>query len=181
MQPAYRVHEPPSESKLSDLKDAFSLVGEQLPADSPTPLELRTVAARVKAKSGIPDSIWDMLLLRSMSQARYEPKRLGHFGLALPAYVHFTSPIRRYADLLVHRQLKGHQLPAEYVDVCSHISVTERRAEGAERLVSNWLKCVLLEDRIGKRSRAVSPASRASVLSWNSTTSTFRGCCISRT
>ena len=147
--PAYRVHQRPSEAKIKDLKDAFAIVGEELP-DEPTPLELRTIAARVKAKSGIPDSIWDMILLRSMSQARYEPKRLGHFGLALPSYVHFTSPIRRYADLLVHRQLKGHKLPAEYVDVCAHISVTERRAEGAERLVSNWLKCALLEDRIGE-------------------------------
>ncbi len=148
--PAYRVHEPPSEAKIKDLKDVFSIVGEELPLDVPTPLELRTIAARVKAKSGIPDSIWDMILLRSMSQARYEPKRLGHFGLALPSYVHFTSPIRRYADLLVHRQLKGHKLPAEYLDICAHISVSERRAEGAERLVSNWLKCTLLEDRIGE-------------------------------
>ena len=148
--PAYRVHEPPSLAKLKDLSNAFSLVGEELPADVPTPLELRDVATRVKAKSGIPDVIWDMIVLRSMSQARYEPKRLGHFGLALPSYVHFTSPIRRYADLLVHRQLKGHKLPAEYVDVCAHISVTERRAESAERLVSNWLKCTLIEDRIGE-------------------------------
>ncbi|MDE0179153.1 MAG: VacB/RNase II family 3'-5' exoribonuclease, partial [Gammaproteobacteria bacterium] len=126
--PVYRVHEPPAPEKIEALALALRLVGERLPNSSPTPAELSAVLARAREKSSWPSWIWEILVLRSLAQARYEPRRLGHFGLALSTYAHFTSPIRRYADLLVHRMLKGERLALEDLEAAStHISMTERR------------------------------------------------------
>ena len=149
--PVYRVHEPPAQEKLDALAMALGIVGEKLPQGPVTPRDLADVAQRARAKSRWPAWVWDALVLRALAQARYEPTRLGHFGLALPTYVHFTSPIRRYADLLVHRAIKGEVTPPDELHVAAgHISMTERRAEDVERAVDAWLKCVLLEDRIGE-------------------------------
>ena len=149
--PVYRVHEPPNAEKLETLSLALSLVGERLPPAPLQPAALALVSERARAKSPWPGWIWDALVLRTLAQARYEPKRLGHFGLALPAYVHFTSPIRRYADLLVHRAIKGETATADHLEAAAaHISVTERRAEDVERAVDAWLKCALLQERIGE-------------------------------
>ena len=149
--PLYRVHEPPAEDKLEALGAALRLVGERLPKDKPTPRVFGDACRRGRAKSSWPRWIWDALVLRSLAQARYEARRLGHFGLALPSYVHFTSPIRRYADLLVHRMIKGERLAADDVDAAAaHISMTERRAEDVERGVDAWLKCALAEQRVGE-------------------------------
>ena len=154
--PVYRVHEPPAQDKLDVLAMALALVGEKLPQGPVTPRDLATVAERARAKSRWPAWVWDALVLRALAQARYEPTRLGHFGLALPTYVHFTSPIRRYADLLVHRAIKGEVMPADELHVAAgHISMTERRAEDVERAVDAWLKCALLEDRIGETFRGI--------------------------
>ena len=148
--PVYRVHEPPSPEKIGALALALRLVGERLPT-SPTPAELSRILVRARAKSSWPSWIWETLVLRSLAQARYEPRRLGHFGLALSTYAHFTSPIRRYADLLIHRMLKGERMSVDDLEAAAaHISMTERRAEDAERAVDAWLKCVYVEGHIGE-------------------------------
>ena len=129
---------------------ALRLAGERLPNDSPTPAQLADVLGRARAKSSWPGWIWETLVLRALAQARYEPSRLGHFGLALATYVHFTSPIRRYADLLVHRMIKGERTSLDDLEAAAaHISMTERRAEDVERAVDAWLKCSLVEQHLG--------------------------------
>ena len=150
--PVYRVHEPPQGDKLDTLRVALQRAGQHLPDGKITPLILSTACDRARERSSWPSWIWDALVLRSLTQARYEPRRLGHFGLALPTYAHFTSPIRRYADLLVHRMIVGAlDLPIDELESASaHISMTERRAEQAERAVDAWLKCALVEDRVGE-------------------------------
>ena len=149
--PVYRVHEPPAADKLEALAVALRLVGERLPSGRLTPGALLDLSRRAQAKSSWPRWIWDVIVLRSLALARYDLRRLGHFGLALPAYAHFTSPIRRYADLLIHRMIKGVALSADELDaVAGHISQTERRAEEVERGVDSWLKCVLAQARIGE-------------------------------
>jgi len=100
------------------------------------------------------------VLLRSLSQAEYSPQPKGHFGLALQEYTHFTSPIRRYPDLLVHRAIK-HALhgqkretfrytPIDMVRLGEHCSATERRADDATRDVVSWLKCEYMMDKLGE-------------------------------
>ena len=149
--PVYRVHEPPPSDRLDALEPALRLAGVSVPPAPITPPALSAALVRAKSASSLPGWIWDILTLRSLAQARYETRRLGHFGLALSTYVHFTSPIRRYSDLLVHRILFGWRTNADAQDeVCAHISATERRAESAERMVDNWLKCALIEHRVGE-------------------------------
>ncbi len=149
--PVYRVHEPPPSDRLDALEPALRLAGVSVPPAPVTPPALSAALVRAKSASSLPGWIWDILTLRSLAQARYETRRLGHFGLALSTYVHFTSPIRRYSDLLVHRILLGWRPNADEQDeVCAHISATERRAESAERMVDNWLKCTLIEHRVGE-------------------------------
>src|SRR4029077_9817116 len=94
------------------------------------------------------------ILLRSLKQAIYTPENVGHFGLAFEAYLHFTSPIRRYPDLLVHRAIKAVLASRRYEGVDwgelgRHCSETERRADDASRDVENWLKCFYMQDRVG--------------------------------
>ena len=89
-----------------------------------------------------------------MKQAVYTPENVGHFGLAFDAYVHFTSPIRRYPDLLVHRAIKAALASRRYAEVDwdelgRHCSETERRADDASRDVENWLKCHYMQDHVG--------------------------------
>ena len=149
--PLYRIHESPGPAKLATLSLALALAGERLPAGRPTPAALAAAAARARAKSSWPGWIWDAAVLRSLEQARYAPLRRGHFGLALPTYLHFTSPIRRYADLVVHRAIKGSTMTADELDaVGTHVSMTERRAETVERGVDAWLKCALVSAHIGE-------------------------------
>jgi ribonuclease R len=91
-------------------------------------------------------------VLRSQSQAAYSPENLGHFGLALTRYAHFTSPIRRYADLLVHRSLLGELTPEEAArleDTCEHITRTERRAAQAERDATDRYMAAFMADKVG--------------------------------
>jgi ribonuclease R len=96
-----------------------------------------------------------MLMLRTMQKARYAPENMGHFGLASPSYTHFTSPIRRYPDLLIHRAIKSAVAarlyePGDWSDIGLHCSATERRADEATREVEAWLKCFYMQDRIGE-------------------------------
>ncbi len=95
-------------------------------------------------------------MLRSLRQAVYSPDNVGHFGLAYEAYTHFTSPIRRYPDLLIHRSIKAvlagkRYEPGHWQELGIHCSETERRADEATRDVEAWLKCYYMQDRIGER------------------------------
>jgi ribonuclease R len=97
------------------------------------------------------------VLLRSLQQAVYSPENEGHFGLGYDAYAHFTSPIRRYPDLLVHRAIKACLAAVRYqpggagwAELGVHCSLTERRADDATRDVENWLKCYFMQDRVGE-------------------------------
>jgi len=154
-----RVHDGPSVDKLMNLKTFLGELGLSLGGgDKPTPLDYMFLIESIKDR---PDShLIQTVLLRSMSQAVYSPELKGHFGLALDAYAHFTSPIRRYPDLLVHRAirhcLQGHK-PETFVygfpdmitlgELCS---ANERRADDATRDVVSWLKCEYMMDKTGE-------------------------------
>jgi ribonuclease R len=155
----YRVHAPPSEEKLTTLRGFLHGMGISLPpGDRVHPRDLDRVLRKV---AGAPDAqVVNEVMLRSLSQAAYSPDNVGHFGLALPRYAHFTSPIRRYADLLVHRALiSGLRLgpgglaadAASFADTASHITATERRAMLAERDAVDRYLAAFMADKIGAR------------------------------
>ncbi len=153
-QALYRVHGQPELLKLQLLRSAFAMASVQLGNE----VSPRAIQAALEQIEGRPDAwIFEMLTLRTMQQAVYQPGNIGHFGLALSHYMHFTSPIRRYADLVVHRAIKAvlhaRKPPVEeavLADIGTHISFTERRAEQAERAVDSWLKCDLVQEHIGE-------------------------------
>ena len=154
----FRIHDCPKQEKLVDLREflkAFSLKLDG--GDTPTAKDYAKIINKIQ---GRPEAhLIQTVLLRSMPLAYYGEKNLGHFGLAFEAYTHFTSPIRRYPDLLVHRAIKA-MLESEKgkypytLDIMhefgTHCSSTERRAEEASREVVQRLKCVYMRDRIGE-------------------------------
>lgn len=155
----YRVHEGPTSVKLVDLKAFLAGVGLSLDSDNnPTPQDYSRLLQSVTDR---PDAdVIQMILLRSMCQAVYSTENIGHFGLAYPAYTHFTSPIRRYTDLLVHRHIKAilnnsvnelHMPAAKVKEVAEHCSMTERRADDATREVIKACKCQYLYKYIGHK------------------------------
>ena len=152
----FRVHEPPPPEKLAALREflatsALSLGG----GEKPTAMDYEKLLERVR---GRPDyDLMQTVLLRSLAQAQYRPDNEGHFGLGYEAYAHFTSPIRRYPDLLVHRGIKAVLADTHYTPVGMtwqqlgiHTSMTERRADEASRDVVNWLKAHYMQDRVGE-------------------------------
>jgi len=158
-QPAmYRVHAPPSPEKLGDLRDFLHGLAISLPpGDQVHPRDLDRALRRV---AGTPEAqLVNEVMLRAQSQAEYRPDNIGHFGLALPRYVHFTSPIRRYADLLVHRALitglklgeggLAHDEAAHFADTALHVTATERRAQLAERDAIDRYLAAYMADKIG--------------------------------
>ena len=156
-QPAlYRVHEGPTEEKLRDLRRFLNEMGLSMPGHrEPIPADYSAILRAVQER---PDAhMIQTVLLRSMSQAVYDPDNRGHFGLAFEAYAHFTSPIRRYPDLLVHRAIKKVLLRQSNVlddnvlhKAGEHCSMTERRADDATREATDWLKCEFMMDKVGK-------------------------------
>lgn len=154
-----RIHDGPGTEKLLALRTFLGELGLLLGGKGqPTPLDYMHLLESVKDR---PDAhLIQTILLRSMSQAVYSPETKGHFGLALDAYAHFTSPIRRYPDLLVHRAIRhclaGHSPDsfqyshADMVVLGEHCSAYERRADEATRDVVNWLKCEYMMDKIGE-------------------------------
>lgn len=154
-----RIHEGPSTDKLLNLKTFLGEMGLKLGGGAiPTPLDYMHLVEAIKDR---PDAhLIQTVLLRSMSQAVYSPELKGHFGLALEAYAHFTSPIRRYPDLLVHRAirhvLQGKKAESfiygvpDMVVLGEHCSANERRADDATRDVTSWLKCEYMLDKIGE-------------------------------
>ena len=150
----YRVHDVPAAEKVEALRQFLAELGLQLPGGLvPRPKDYAQLLERIRKR---PDfGLLQTILLRSLKQAMYSPSNVGHFGLAFEAYVHFTSPIRHYPDLLVHRAIKAVLQKKQYSGVDwealgRHCSETERRADDASRDVENWLKCYYMRDHVGK-------------------------------
>jgi ribonuclease R len=155
----YRIHESPSREKLVALKDYLKTFGIEFTLGQVvTPAVFNRIIEQVGDGEGRTEIMEQ--LLRTQMQARYGPERLGHFGLALATYAHFTSPIRRYADLLVHRALvtayhlgegglpKGEE--QRFGDIGEQISMLERRAMEAERETIDRYVAAYLSDRVGQ-------------------------------
>ncbi|MDR3537722.1 MAG: ribonuclease R [Acetobacteraceae bacterium] len=156
----YRVHAPPSDEKLANLRSFLATMGITLPAgDQVHPRDLDHVLRKVADTPEAP--LVNEVMLRSQSQAAYDPDNIGHFGLALTRYAHFTSPIRRYADLLVHRGLiaalrlgtdgLSDEQAAGLSDTAEHITATERRAQLAERDAIDRYLAAYMADKVGAR------------------------------
>ena len=158
----YRVHETPNEEKIAALRLFLGEFGLQLAGGkAPKPKDFQATLAVAATR---PDAhIIQTVMLRSMKQAQYTEAYNIHFGLAYPIYTHFTSPIRRYPDLLIHRALKyalqeEHETiekkysytEAEMSALGQHCSTTERRADDATRDVVSWLKCEYMQDKLGQ-------------------------------
>lgn len=156
----YRVHEGPTPEKLTDLRGFLSGLGLELKGgNKPKTIHYANLLQKI---IGRPDEhLVQTVLLRSLRQAIYTPENIGHFGLAYEAYAHFTSPIRRYPDLINHRAIRyllhggkvknyayTHTMMQNFGD---HSSQTERRADDASRDVTTWLKCEFMRDKIGKK------------------------------
>ena len=155
----YRVHEPPDPVKVEALREVLQSMDLSLPrGQSLRPRDFTGVLEKVS--DGKDARVVSELVLRSQSQAYYSPENLGHFGLALDRYAHFTSPIRRYSDLIVHRalidglKLGKDGLPKEARELMQgwgeHISYTERRAVAAERDAKDRMAAAFLSNRIGE-------------------------------
>ncbi|MFN2646433.1 MAG: ribonuclease R [Burkholderiales bacterium] len=152
----YRVHDVPSEDRVAALRAFLAELGLQLPGgEVPKPSDYAALLEKIRRR---PDfNLLQTVLLRSLKQALYTPENVGHFGLAYEAYVHFTSPIRRYPDLLVHRAIKAllagkrYGTDLDWEALGRHCSETERRADDASRDVESWLKCYFMRDRVGER------------------------------
>lgn len=168
----YRVHEGPTTDKLKSLREFLRTLGLSLGGGAePTAKDYGELLDKARAR---PDyALLQTMCLRSMQQAIYGPDNMGHFGLSYPAYTHFTSPIRRYPDLLTHRVIKallrgGRYQPALHGFVAAPgttqkeyehdlwerlglmLSGTERRADDASRDVEAWLKCWFVKERVGE-------------------------------
>ncbi|MCX7118112.1 MAG: ribonuclease R [Legionellales bacterium] len=155
----YRVHAAPEDEKIIALRKFLGELGLQLGGGKkPTPKDFQATLASIGAR---PEKhLIETVMLRSLKQAQYIEANEGHFGLAYSAYTHFTSPIRRYPDLLIHRAV-GHLLDHQTVEkftyndddmnrLGKHCSVTERRADEATREVVAWLKCEYMQDKLGQ-------------------------------
>jgi ribonuclease R len=155
----YRVHGQPEDKRVTELQKVLNAlqVGAVF-SEKPSPREFRQLVERLAAR---PDGLLlESLVIRSLAQAVYQQTNIGHFGLALEEYAHFTSPIRRYPDLLVHRAIKAAVVPnsasghrystAELQTLGAESSQRERRADDASRDVMGYLKCLYLQPRVGE-------------------------------
>ncbi len=150
----YRIHEGPTPEKLEKLREFLKEFGLSLSGgDTPHAKDYARLLEKIK---GRPDmQLLQTVMLRSLQQAVYSPDNVGHFGLAYESYTHFTSPIRRYPDLVIHRAIKAvlqgdKYRPGNWDEIGIHCSQTERRADEATRDVESWLKCYYMRDRIGE-------------------------------
>lgn len=148
----FRNHAGPTPEKLSTLREQLGLLGLSLGGgDDPSPKHYADLADKIAERND--RELIQTMLLRSMQQAVYEPENQGHFGLAYEHYTHFTSPIRRYPDLLVHRAIKAilnqKVYETNWQELGAHSSYCERRADEASRDVENWLKTYYMRDKVG--------------------------------
>jgi ribonuclease R len=156
----YRIHEEPDPVKAEQFEEFISTLGYSLgaPADDLRPRHFQKLVERIR---GTPEEKpIAFLMLRTMQKARYDPANVGHFGLAAHSYTHFTSPIRRYPDLVVHRTLREsrqdmrherrEELADELPEVARHTSERERRADEAERELMQWKKVRFMADKVGE-------------------------------
>ena len=169
----FRVHDGPKESKLESLRTYLGPLGLSLGGgDEPSPQDYQDLTESLEGRAD--KHVIQIMMLRSMSQAVYSPEHKGHFGLNYSAYTHFTSPIRRYPDLLAHRTIRAlihsgsesrhlhrpdeflpnkkfvhHYTMPQMVELGEHCSMTERRADDATRDVMSWLKCEYMQDCVG--------------------------------
>ncbi len=155
----YRNHKGPTDEKLKALREFISPLGLSLSGgEEPQAKDFSRLLNEIKER---PDfEILQTVMLRSLSQAVYEQENTGHFGLAFDAYAHFTSPIRRYPDLLVHRAIKhvirGNKVSSygytseQMAELGQNCSFTERRADDATRDATAWLKCEFMLDKVGQ-------------------------------
>jgi ribonuclease R len=156
----YRIHEAPDVLKVAKFEDFVSGFGLSLgaPLTALRPRHFQKLLERVEGKPEAKPIAF--LMLRTMQKARYAPENVGHFGLAAASYTHFTSPIRRYPDLVVHRTLRAcrhqranedalDQLREDLPEIGRHTSERERRAEEAERELLQWKKVKFMADKVG--------------------------------
>ena len=156
----YRVHEPPDPLKVGEFEEFIATLGYSLAAP-PGTVRPRHFQRLIERISGKPEERpIAFLMLRTMQKARYDTANIGHFGLATSTYTHFTSPIRRYPDLLVHRILREvrqrgmdtarmEELAEKFPDAARHASEMERRADEAERELVQWKKVRFMRDKVG--------------------------------
>ncbi|MGL4984378.1 MAG: ribonuclease R [Plesiomonas sp.] len=169
----YRVHDLPGEERLTGFRSFLGELGLSLTGGlKPEPADYAKLMDDISERTD--RELIQTMLLRSMKQAIYDPDNRGHFGLALEAYSHFTSPIRRYPDLSLHRGIKyllakqageakdrwtgsggWHYLDSDMDQLGEHCSMCERRADDATRDVSDWLKCEYMQDHVGEEFRGV--------------------------
>ncbi len=158
----FRIHEGPAEQKLKDLHKFLAELGLKLPGGTtPTPKDYATLLSKVGIREDA--HLIQTVLLRSLSQAIYSPDNKGHFGLAYETYTHFTSPIRRYPDLVVHRLIRDtlrgikirDEIDAYLAKIGDHCSMTERRADDATREAIDWLKCEYMVEKVGEEFKGV--------------------------
>lgn len=163
----FRDHDRPNDDSITGFRTVLNELGLTLSGGAkPQPLDYAVLLEQIADR---PDhEMLQTMLLRSMKQAIYDPENRGHFGLALPSYAHFTSPIRRYPDLLLHRAIKYllakvrgeavengtptggyHYDLNQMLQLGQHCSLTERRADEATRDVADWLKCDFMQDQVG--------------------------------
>lgn len=160
----FRIHDRPGNDAIAAFRSVLAELGLELSGGSkPEPRDCAGLLASIADR---PDrEMLQTMLLRSMKQAVYDPENRGHFGLALQHYAHFTSPIRRYPDLLLHRAIKyllakeqGHSTETggwhysmeEMLQLGQHCSMAERRADEATREVADWLRCDFMQDQVGQ-------------------------------
>jgi ribonuclease R len=149
----YRIHEGPTPEKLAGLREFLKGFGLHLTGGAaPHAADYAKLLRKIKDRPDI--QLLQTVMLRSLRQAVYSPDNVGHFGLAYESYTHFTSPIRRYPDLLVHRAIKAvlarrRYHPGNWRELGELCSMTERRADEATRDVVSWLKCYYMRDKVG--------------------------------
>jgi len=164
----FRDHDRPGDESIKSFRSVLNELGLTLPGgDKPQPVDYSALLSQIAGRQD--HEMLQTMLLRSMKQAVYDPENRGHFGLALASYAHFTSPIRRYPDLLLHRAIKyllakeagtlqGNTTPTggfhyempQMLQLGQHCSLTERRADEATRDVADWLKCDFMQDQVGE-------------------------------
>jgi ribonuclease R len=156
----YRVHERPDPLKVMEFEEFITTLGYSIAAP-PNDVKPRHFQKLVEKMRGTPEEKpIAFLMLRTMQKARYDPENLGHFGLAAKSYTHFTSPIRRYPDLVVHRTLREsrqgrmhedrrEELTDDLPEIARHTSERERRADDAERELVQWKKVRFMADKVG--------------------------------